>query len=86
MNRFVNENRKPGEIHPTSVPPTTATGSTLSQTAEATAIQSISIRANDRMSEFDDVIPLDEWIGREPSTNATQLLHHILNSDARTYT
>ena len=62
MNRFINENRKPGEKNPASLTPTTTSVVTLPPMA------------------------LEEWIKTEPSTNATQLLQHILNSDARTFT
>jgi len=81
MNRFINENIKPGEQIETSSTPqittTTPTNSILSK------IKSTDIQSELTNNKSNEQITLNQWISTQSNTNAIQLIRHILTNETR---
>jgi hypothetical protein len=81
MNRFINENIKPGEQIETSSTPqittTTPTNSILSK------IKSTDIQSEVTNNKSNEQITLNQWISTQSNTNAIQLIRHILTNETR---
>jgi hypothetical protein len=87
MNRFINENIKPGEQIETSSTPqmttTTPTNSILSKTNKRKQTKSTDIQSEITNNKSNEQINLNQWISTESNTNAIQLIRHILTNETR---
>ncbi|CAF1223886.1 unnamed protein product [Rotaria sordida] len=82
MNRFINENIKPGEHINVSSEPQTSASSTPSIMNKQKKTKSTSIQSKPTTNKFNNnKINLNEWIKTQPNTNAIQLIRHILTND-----
>ncbi|UJR28957.1 hypothetical protein I4U23_010174 [Adineta vaga] len=74
MNRFINENIKPGkQIQPSSTNPiSTTTNSVLVKPNKKKTMKSTDIQST---------LTVNNWITKESNTNARQLIRHVLTTD-----
>jgi len=81
MNRFINENIKPGEqIEISSTPQITTTIPTNSILSK---IKSTDIQSEVTNNKSNEQITLNQWISTQSNTNAIQLIRHILTNETR---
>jgi hypothetical protein len=83
MNRFINENIKPGENIPTLSTTQTTTNSAFSKKNKRKNVKSTDIPCEPTNSKSNPQINLNEWLTTQPSTNAIQLIRHMLTNDTR---
>ncbi|CAF4615337.1 unnamed protein product [Rotaria sp. Silwood1] len=81
MNRFINDNIKPGESDKISSKSQTSASSTHPTSNKSKKTKSTSIQSKSTTNKSNNKIKLNEWINTQPKTIAIQLICHMLTND-----